>query len=500
MGLAAPTFVAEPVPAHIYAGGWAHFVGGGLAAFDCNGDHLPELYAAGGEAQARLLINQSAPGEALTFVDGTPQNLALTGVVGAYPLDMDSDGILDIMVLRVGENKAFKGLGKCQFGAFDGLDLSATGDWTTAFSATWEKNAVLPTLAFGNYVDRADPEGPFEACAPNFMLRPHNGAYGAPIALTPGFCALSMLFSDWGRKGRADLRVSNDRHYYVKKGAEQLWAMEAVPRLYGAADGWQDYSIWGMGIAARDISGDGLAEVYLTSMGDQKLQALKAGAEGPTYEDATFERGTTAHRPHVGDDGRPSTGWHVAFGDVQNDGRDDIFVTKGNVEQMPGSAMRDPNNLLVQQDDGRFVEAAAVAGLASMARGRGAVLADLNLDGLLDVGVVNRRAPLELYRNVTKKTGAWVQIALVQDAPNVFAIGAFIEVETAHGVQTREVTIGGGHAGGTAGPEHFGLGDVAWARLRVIWPDGDVSGWVDAALGHRLKVQRAGDGIELIAY
>ena len=107
--------------------------------------------------------------------------------------------------------------------------------------------------------------------------------------------------------------------------------------------------------------------------------------DGPAFVDAPFSLGVTAHRPYAGGDGRPSTGWHIAFGDVQNDGRDDVFIAKGNVEMMPDSAMDDPNNLLIQNDDGTFSEFGDLAGIGSMARARGAALADLNGDGALDL-------------------------------------------------------------------------------------------------------------------
>jgi len=479
-----PTFAQQTIE-HEYTGGWEHFVGGGIAAFDCDGDALPELFAAGGANPAILLRNDST-GLKLTFVEQTPESLALTGVTGAYPINIDSDAHTDLVVLRAGEDRVFKGGPDC---SFEPMSFEAPDKWTTAFSATWEEGQTLPTLAFGHYVDRANPEGPFEACDTNSLYRPEADGSWREQALTPGYCALSMLFSDWGRNGRADLRVSNDRHYYVRGGTEQMWAMETDPRLYGDADGWKEQSIWGMGIASRDITGDGLPEVYLTSMGDQKLQ-FPTG-DGPGYEDAKFERGHTAHRPYTGGDGRPSTGWHAAFADFNNDGRDDIFVAKGNVEQMPSNAADDPNNLLMQTDDGRFTEVGEAAGLASLARGRGAVVVDLNNDGALDIALVNRRAPLELYQNTTKTMGGWLRVTVSQPAPNVDAVGAFVEVKTRAGIQTREVTIGGGHASGSLGAHHFGLGDAKVASVRVIWPGGDASEWQEVKPNTTLDVMRA---------
>lgn len=472
---------------HHYIGGWEHFVGGGVAAFDCDGDDLLEIYAAGGEGPPVFLRNRSTA-DSLIFEEEMNLAITLQGVTGAYPLDIDADGHADLVILRAGRNEVMKGGPDCSFAPFTDLKIDAGDRWSTAFSATWEAGESLPTLAFGNYVNRDDPNGPFEACDVNHLMQPEGDAYGQAQQLAPGFCALSMLFSDWGRTGRADLRISNDRHYYVRGGAEQLWAMEATPRPYTQADGWRRLPIWGMGIASRDINRDGAPDVYLTSMGDQKLQYQLPG--GPIFENAPFETGATAHRPYVGDDGRPSTGWHAEFGDVDNDGLDDLFVAKGNVEQMPSNAMEDPNNLLMQRADGRFVEAGTDAGLASMARGRGAVLTDLNNDGLLDLVVVNRSAPMEIYQNVTPDTGGWLLVDVLQTGPNRDAVGAWIEVEAGGVTQHREITVGGGHVSGWLGPQHFGLGAAETARVRVIWPGGEVGAWRDVDANTRIEVKR----------
>jgi enediyne biosynthesis protein E4 len=472
--LADPSFMnragALPAPV-IYAGEWEHFVGGGVAILDCNADARPDLFVAGGTAPAALLVNTTTPKGDITFATGDFS--PITDVTGAYPLDINGDGVMDLAVLRVGPDVFLQGEPDCKFHDATAEWGLQTGDqWSTAFSATWEKGQSWPTLAIGHYVDRSRPDGPFEACDTNSFYRPQTGGYGVPETLSPGYCALSMLFSDWKRNGTPDLRISNDRHYYVRGGYEEMWHLNPLAP-YAQAE-WPRFSLWGMGIASRDITGDGLPEVMMTSMGDQLLQYNT----GNGFENVPFTLGTYAHQPYSGDDGRPSTGWHAEFGDVDNDGRDDLFIAKGNVDQMPSNAIHDPNNLLMQGADGVFVEKGGVAGIGTTERSRGAGLADLNADGLLDIVVVNRRAPIEIWQNTTTETGHWLGVSLRGPKGNTQAVGAWVELRDGDKVYAREVTVGGGHVSGQAGPQHFGLGAHGSAEVRVIWPDGTVGAWV----------------------
>jgi hypothetical protein len=305
-----------------------------------------------------------------------------------------------------------------------------------------------------------------------------------------------MLFTDWNRSGTPSLRVSNDREYY-KGGQEQLWRLAPglPPTLYTEAEGWRPLKIWGMGIASHDLDFDGYPEYFLTSMADNKLQTLAERPDGaapaPSYADVAFARGATAHRPYTGGEVRPSTAWHTRFEDVNNDGRADLFIAKGNVSEMPDFAIADPNNLLLQRDDGSFVEAGDAAGVASLRTGRGAALADFNLDGRIDLVVVNRGEPAELWRNAGP-AGHWLQLAPRQDGPNRDAVGAWIEVRLGDSVQRRDLTVGGGHASGQAGWHHFGLGDASAAEFRVIWPDGTAGGWQAVAADGFYRVPRDG--------
>ncbi len=480
-----PMFVEETASAGIdtvYSGDWEFMVGGGVATFDCNADGYPDMLIAGGSSPASFYRNDGEQGGQLRFLK-TTSGLELESVSGAYPLDVDSDGVTDLFMLRVGENVVMRGLGECRFEraneawGFDGGDA-----WSAAFSATWEAGESWPTVAVGNYIDRREEGFPWGSCTDNWLHRPDGMGFSHATALKPSYCALSMLFTDWDRSGRQSLRVSNDREYY-KGGEEQLWRIEPgkEPALFTEDEGWQRLRIWGMGIAGYDLNFDGFQEYFLTSMADNKLQTLKAAPAGeapqPTYADVAFSKGVTAHRPYVGENVRPSTAWHAQFEDVNNDGLADLFVAKGNVAEMPDFAIEDPNNLLLQRPDGSFEEVGDTSGVGSTAITRGAALADFNLDGLIDLVTVNRWESAQLWRNVSTNAGNWIELSPVQEGANRDAIGGWIEIRLGDRLVRREITVGGGHASGQIGWRHFGLGKQKEVELRVVWPDGEAGGW-----------------------
>ena len=481
-----PIFVEETESAGIdstYAGEWEYIVGGGVATFDCNADGMTDMLLAGGAGPAAFYANVGAAGQALKF-EARQSGLEMDAVSGTYPVDIDSDGITDIVLLRVGENVVMRGLGDCKFAraneewGFDGGDA-----WSAAFAATWEAGADWPTLAVGNYIDRTQEAFPWGSCTDNWLHRGAVDGFAPPVPLKPSYCALSMLFTDWNRSGTPSLRVSNDREYY-KGGQEQLWHLRPgeAPVAYTPDEGWKPLKIWGMGIASTDVTGDGYPDYYLTSMADNKLQTIAVpptdGQALPaTFTDVAFARRAIAQRPYFGTDLNPSTAWHAQFDDVNNDGYADLFVAKGNVWAMPDFALLDPNNMMLQRPDGSFMEAGDTAGVASTRSSRGAAMADFNMDGLQDLVVVNRGEKAQLWRNATAGGGGWIGYRLEQAGANRQGIGAFVEVRAGGRVQTREITSGGGHASGQSGWWHVGLGPEASAEIRVTWPGGKAGEW-----------------------
>ncbi len=140
--------------------------------------------------------------------------------------------------------------------------------------------------------------------------------------------------------------------------------------------------------------------------------------------------------------------------------------------------MADPNNLLIQRPGGKFQEVGNIAGVGSTKVSRGASLVDFNLDGLLDLVVVNRWETAQLWRNVSGDAGHWLAMRLEQPAANREAIGAVIELRRGDKVERREVAVGGGHVSGDSGWLHFGLGSASEAVLRVVWPDATAGEWL----------------------
>jgi hypothetical protein len=494
VAMAAPHYMEEGRQAgvdQVYDGEFTASVGGGVGVFDCNSDGRPDMYLAGGVNPAALYRNDSPVGAALRFEPIHDPITDLTNVNGAYPLDVDGDGQVDLAVLRLGESVLLRGLGDCRFArANETWQFDGGNAWATAFSAKWEGANALPTLAIGNYLTLEEAADGTHSCVDNALIRPVVGeaGFGPPITLAPGYCSLSMLFTDWDRSGRLDLRVSNDRHYYdATDGEEQLWrvAPDSPPSRYTADDGWVQMQIEGMGIASYDVTDDGYPDVYLTSQAVNRLQTLTSGPGQPTYRDIGRKRGVEATRPFTGGDPLPSTAWHPEFQDVNNDGFIDLFVSKGNIDEQPDYASKDPSNLLLGNPDGTFTEHAEEAGTVSFAKGRGAAVVDFNLDGLLDLVEVNFQSRVLLWRNVgsgdaTKPApmGHWLGLQAMHPGPNRDAIGSWVEVKVGDLTLRRELTVGGGHAGGQLGWTHFGLGPAESAEVRVQWPDGELGPWM----------------------
>ena len=91
--------------------------------------------------------------------------------------------------------------------------------------------------------------------------------------------------------------------------------------------------------------------------------------------------------------------------------------------------------------------------------------------------------------------GSWLGLRLVEPGPNRDAIGSWIEVRVGNQAERRELTIGGGHAGGQLGWIHFGLGNAERTQVRITWPNGETSDWMEVAANRFGTVHRGSSSV-----
>src|SRR6266511_1180295 len=234
-----------------------------------------------------------------------------------------------------------------------------------------------------------------------------------PAAMTGGgLCTL-----DYNNDGWLDLFVENS---YSQADVDRWQKHGGLPRsaLFRNRRGHftnvrrrsrADLAVRGEGCVAADFNGDGYTDVYVTTASYDKLLWNNG--------DGKFTEGARAAGIHA-------YGWHAgaAVGDVNGDGRPDLYVagyTDVNAP-IPGSAAGFPNNDagvrdLLYLNEGRdkhgrsrFREVGVQAGLESARfdHSLGAVFADFDGDGRLDLYVANDGDPNRLYQNVAWPGGA----------------------------------------------------------------------------------------------
>ena len=340
---------------HAYTGDWTHYVGGGVAAFDCDLDGDPDLFFAGGASPSTLYRNDSAPGT-LRFSAVVDSALVETGVTGAYPLDIDGDGTMDLTVLLLGANRLYRGLGECRFADAGEAWGVPGGDAGPPPSAPFGKATTGYRLSPSATTSIATCGPP--CTRPSATQAPAQRRRGLPgqCPVPPGrrgrgnlragdwaqprpLPALDALFRTGAARGVPNSGSATDRFYHEDTGEEQLLApghaalaLRARRRLAAAQD-------LGHGDREPRPHRRWVPDYFLSNMGANRLRTLAPGSiAGPEFREIAFDHGVEARRPHAGRDERPSTAWHSQFADVNNDGWIDLFVAKGNVEEMEEAA------------------------------------------------------------------------------------------------------------------------------------------------------------------
>jgi len=227
------------------------------------------------------------------------------------------------------------------------------------------------------------------------------------------------------------------------------------------------------GVAWGDYDNDGYLDLFVTDFESGGNRLYRNKGDG------TFQRITSGA---IVADRKGSTG--CAWGDYDNDGFLDLFVVNG----FAGPE----NNLLYHNNgDGTFSKITSGSPVNDGGTSFGVGWGDYDNDGFLDLFVANSNEPGGslmqsnfLYRN-NGNSNAWIRIKCVGTASNRTGFGTKLRVKATIAGQSRwqmrQIDGGDGTSGGSL-EAHFGLGNATNVdTVRIEWPSGIVQELHDVA-------------------
>jgi hypothetical protein len=504
--------------------------GNGVAVADYDGDGLEDIYLATAQTTDDWRAGRRPFANALyrNRGDGTYADVAESAGValaawtnGAYFVDYDNDGDRDLFLTAWGPNRLFRNDGSGRF--TDVTDRSGLGGdprWWSASAAFGDLDGDGDLDVYvTNYCeyDLDDPQiagikmmwkGLLVARGPHGLggqldaLYRNNGdgtfsdvsvESGVAARVRPGY-GLGVVLSDLDDDGDLDIYVANDSL------ANDLWRNDGGLRFSEAAIGAGVASNEdakeqaGMGTDAGDYDGDGRFDLAVTNF-SHDWNTLYRNRGALQFVDDTFAAGLR--------DTFLGLGWGVKFLDANNDGLLDLFSVNGHiypeVDEQPGlnTGYRQRNVLYLNRGEGRLIDVSLRAGPALAAEGssRGLAVADLNLDGALDLLITNiDDAPNLLINESTG--GNWLQVRLFGERSNRDGIGARLQLETDGRTLLREQNPFGSYLSQSSYLVHFGVGDATRVdRLTVTWPSGQVDR-IEGVESNRTITVREGAGLE----
>jgi len=154
--------------------------------------------------------------------------------------------------------------------------------------------------------------------------------------------------------------------------------------------------------------------------------------------------------------------------------------------------------LSISRGDGTFLNISGVSGVDSISDGRGAIFADFDNDGDLDIFLTTAQGEAHyLFRNNIGQSNQHLRITLVGTTAGKDAWGAVVRLKGSNGIQTK-VKAGGAAFLSQNDPRLlFGLGQtqqVEW--LEVTWPGGDVTRLENLEAGQSIRIVEGDDGYE----
>jgi len=276
--------------------------------------------------------------------------------------------------------------------------------------------------------------------------------------------------------GRANILYRNDGPAGTNSAGKAIWKFTNVATAAGVTeplysfpcwffdydnDGWEDLFVTGYHI--KDV-GDICADYLGLPTEGERARLFHNNHDG-TFKDVTREMGLY-HILHA---------MGCNFGDLDNDGFLDFYLGTGD----PDLATIVPNRMFRNDGGKRFQDVTTSGGFGNLQKGHGVSFGDIDNDGDQDVyenmgGAVSG----DVYHNVLYENPGhgnhWVTLKLEGVRSNRAAIGARIRVilNTDAGERSVYKTVGtGGSFGASPLRQEIGLGKArAISRVEIFWP------------------------------
>ena len=491
-------------------------LGASVSVADCDGDGWMDLYFTSsrfGEPNGLFRNRGDGTFEAIDEGVGVAgmNSRPLGASMGSVWGDFDNDGHEDLLVYRYGKLTLLRNLGGCRFE--DVTEQAGLDRWMNSNGAIWfdyDRDGLLDLYVTAYFRDEVDfwnlsttriMHNSFEFASNggvNRLFRNRGDGTFVDVTEETGVGStrwtMAAAAADFDGDGWPDLYLANDY------GPEELFLNREGRRFEAFTAGLESESKSGMNVALGDVFNRGQLDVFVTNISERgyifqnnnlRMNLMGEGGGFRNIADGVVSDAGWA--------------WGAQFGDLNNDGAQELFVANGFISADPdrsywysmskiagahGRMFDDALNwpafedmtlsgytrsrLFLHRGLGAWVDVAERVGVDDLYDGRGVAMADLGNRGALDVIVANQGQPALIYRAQPDSAHNWIGVHLEGTRSNRSAIGAEVVIEASDHMQRQVVDGGMGFSSQNDRRLHFGLGPREWIdRLIIYWPSGE---------------------------